>query len=78
MKNTLTQAGFEPATFRFVAQHLNHCVTAVPYLHTVHTAILERRERKEKKNSVYQLHNTETFDLSSKRIAKKTLGLKNV
>jgi len=22
--------GFEPATFRFVAQHLNHCATAVP------------------------------------------------
>jgi len=23
-------AGIEPATFRFVAQHLNHCYTAVP------------------------------------------------
>ena len=23
-------AGIEPATFRFVAQHLNHCATAVP------------------------------------------------
>ena len=22
----------EPATFRFVAQHLNHCVTAVPHV----------------------------------------------
>ena len=30
MKNPLTQAGIEPATFRFVAQHLNHCTTAVP------------------------------------------------
>jgi len=29
MKNPLTQAGIEPATFRFVAQHLNHCATAV-------------------------------------------------
>ena len=27
-----TQAGIEPATFRFVAQHLNHCATAVPWL----------------------------------------------
>ena len=27
---TLTPAGIEPATFRFVAQHLNHCATAVP------------------------------------------------
>jgi len=30
MKNALTLAGIEPATFRFVAQHLNHCATAVP------------------------------------------------
>jgi len=32
MKNPLTPAGIEPATFRFVAQHLNHCATAVPKL----------------------------------------------
>jgi len=30
MKNPLSPAGIEPATFRFVAQHLNHCATAVP------------------------------------------------
>jgi len=30
MKNSLTPAGIEPATFRFVAQQLNHCATAVP------------------------------------------------
>jgi len=30
MKNPLTPAGIEPATFRFVAQSLNHCATAVP------------------------------------------------
>ena len=24
-------SGIEPATFRFVAQHLNHCATAVPW-----------------------------------------------
>jgi hypothetical protein len=29
MKNPLTLAGIEPETFRFVAQHLNHCDTAV-------------------------------------------------
>ena len=29
MKNPLT-AEIEPATFRFVTQHLNHCATAVP------------------------------------------------
>ena len=32
MKNPLTLAGTEPATFRFVAQHLNHCATAVMLL----------------------------------------------
>ena len=26
----MTQAGIEPATFRFSAQYLNHCATAVP------------------------------------------------
>jgi hypothetical protein len=31
MKNPLTPAGIEPGTFRFVAQHLNHCATAVPF-----------------------------------------------
>jgi hypothetical protein len=29
-KNPLTPSGIEPATFRFVAQNLNHCATAVP------------------------------------------------
>ena len=31
MKNPMTPAGIKPATFRFVAQHLNHCVTVVPH-----------------------------------------------
>ena len=30
MKNPLALAAIEPATFRFVAQHLDHCATAVP------------------------------------------------
>ena len=34
-ENPLTPAGIEPVTFRFVAQHLNHCATAVPTLTTV-------------------------------------------
>ena len=29
----MTPGGIEPATFRFVAQHLNHCATAVPAVH---------------------------------------------
>ena len=28
--NPMTPAGNEPATLRSVAQHLNHCATAVP------------------------------------------------
>jgi len=28
----MTPAGIEQATFRFEAQHLNHCATAVPRL----------------------------------------------
>jgi len=28
LKNPLTPSGIEPATFRFVVQHLNHCATA--------------------------------------------------
>ena len=31
----MTPVGIEPATFRFVAQHLNHCATAVP-THNLH------------------------------------------
>ena len=30
-KNPLTPVGIEPANFRFVARHPNHCDTAVPY-----------------------------------------------
>ena len=30
LKNPMTPAGIELVTFRFVAQHLNHCATAVP------------------------------------------------
>ena len=33
-KIPLTPPGIEPATFRFVAQHLIHCATAVPALST--------------------------------------------
>ena len=38
MKNPMTPAGIEPATFRFVAQHLKHCATAVSGL--LHSSFL--------------------------------------
>jgi hypothetical protein len=31
-KIPMTPNGIEPATFRFIAQYLNHCATAVPHL----------------------------------------------
>ena len=31
----MTPAEIEPATVRFVAQHLNHCATAVTLIHLV-------------------------------------------
>ena len=34
MKNPMTPAGIEPASFRFVAQLLNHCATAIPVKET--------------------------------------------
>ena len=35
----MTPAGIEPATFRFVEQHLSHCATAVPQPHRVETQL---------------------------------------
>ena len=47
MKNPLTPAGIEPATYRFVAQHLNHCATAVPIYTCVYIYIQIREELNE-------------------------------
>jgi len=43
-ENPLTPAGIEPATFRFVAQHLNHRATAVPGQHTGKHQILQEQK----------------------------------
>ena len=40
----MTPAGIEPATFRFVAQHLNHCATAVRNLTAVALVLLNDEE----------------------------------
>ena len=41
MKIPLTLAGIEPATFRFVAQHLSHCATAVPAVNSTTNSTTE-------------------------------------
>ena len=32
----MTPSGIEPATFRFVEQHLEHCATAVPIIYNIY------------------------------------------
>jgi len=39
----MTPSGIEPASFRFVTQHLNHCATAVPNLRTKFLKICQPR-----------------------------------
>ena len=47
-KIPMTPPGIETATFRFVAQHLNHCATAVPtFLCTGNLFVFELLERKD-------------------------------
>ena len=41
----MTPPGIEPATFRFVVQHLNHCATAVPQPVRNTIGIVGRKER---------------------------------
>jgi len=50
MKNSLTPAGIELATFRFVAQHFKHCAAGGPprteiYLSQIQICNRERRDR---------------------------------
>jgi len=39
----MTLSGIEPATFRFVAQHLNHCAIAVPTIN-IYCVALQKSE----------------------------------
>ena len=50
-KIPMTPAGIEPATFRFVAQHLNHCATAV-----IVARILRRMIKKKIKDVMGEIH----------------------
>jgi len=43
----MASAGIEPTTFQFVAQHLNHCATAVPVIivYSVILACISKRKQ---------------------------------
>jgi len=43
---SMTPSGIEPATFRFVAQHLNHCATAVPISNTCEGEVFPLQARR--------------------------------
>ena len=45
MKNPVTPAGIEQATFRFVAQHLKHCATAVTRIVTRQAIYMSMQDR---------------------------------
>jgi len=36
----MTPSGIEPATFQFVARHLNHCATVAVLLYLIHLCVL--------------------------------------
>ena len=71
--NLLTPAGIEPATFRFVAQRLNHCATAAnrsttAHIFVIHQIIEKKWEDNEtlhqlflNLNKVFYLFTTELF-----------------
>ena len=56
-KFPVTPSGIEPATFRFVAQHLNHCATAVPTYY-VSCLLYPRELKKDACNDSFRLSTT--------------------
>ena len=54
MKNPVTPTGIKPTTFRFVAQHLNHCVTTVPCTRGIFAVFLRGSIELEFKTEVTQ------------------------
>jgi hypothetical protein len=54
MKNPLTPAGIEPASFQLVSQHLNHSATAVPLIIiiTAERNVVQKEAEKLKYNSL--------------------------
>jgi len=68
-KIPMTPSGIEPATFRFVAQHLNHWATAVPS--SFSTALQYRRTRFSHTHKQQQLRQLRTpSEVDNKHLAK--------
>jgi len=65
MKNPMTPAGIEPATFRFVTQHLKDCANAVPKKRQVPTLCTGTTgtETSVQEQVVQKPHNTSVSDL---------------
>ena len=73
-KIPMTPAGIEPATFRFVAQHFNHCATAVSTLGLILAKIIRKLGIKYENlrgHALWQTH-THTFLGADKSLARHT------
>jgi hypothetical protein len=68
MKNPLTPAGIEPATFRIVAQHLNHCRCDYELWYNRETILAWKRQQMH-----YQRNNQEHF--SNQRCQRKATSI---
>jgi len=60
----MTPAGIEQATFRFVAQHLNHCATAVPVLQETSQIRVSRQARTNVGGRSFSQYSKEAIDVS--------------
>jgi hypothetical protein len=69
MKIPLTPAGIETGTFRFVAQELNHCATAVPiYIYITSSYVQPEEGPKKTKNTADSRKYTKYITKSRVRI----------
>ena len=63
----MTPARIELATFRFVAQHLNHCATTVLHTYIVRL-ILHNVTTESSRKSTYDLHSAKTLNVLNSRM----------
>ena len=72
IKNPLTPAGIEPGTFRFVAQHLNHCATAVPQ--KICNFAQLKNQSSNKLNMKWLTDEDSEFDIETKSASLNNIG----